>query len=103
MCLRSQHRDRRDDGCRVSAALSIGTRHNRYLITCAFLFRARPEYTLAPGRDRADAFVDELLHALSFVGLGRIDVALRIGGNAVLFMVFPASSVNCVTSNTAAS
>ena len=43
----------------------------------------RPEYTLAPGRDRADAFVDEFLHALSFVSFGGVKVALRIGRDAV--------------------
>ena len=34
-------------------------------------------------RDRPQAFVDKLLHALPAIGLGGEDVALRIGGDAV--------------------
>src|ERR1700716_1798385 len=44
---------------------------------------ARPQHALAPARNRAYALVDEFLHALSFVSLGRVEVALGIGGDAV--------------------
>src|SRR5213592_3746357 len=45
--------------------------------------RARPQHALAALRDRAHAFIDEFLHALAFVGLGGVEVPLRIGGDAV--------------------
>src|SRR5439155_23608299 len=44
---------------------------------------ARPQHPLAPLRDRAHAVIDEFLHALAFVRLGRVEVPLRIGGDAV--------------------
>src|SRR5581483_3936366 len=43
---------------------------------------ARPDGALLVGH-RPDALVDKLLDALSFVGFGRVQVALRIGGDAV--------------------
>ena len=43
----------------------------------------RPDYSLILGRDGTQAPVNELLHALSFVGLGRVDIPLRVSGNAV--------------------
>src|SRR5262245_34987361 len=42
-----------------------------------------PEHALVAARHRADAFVDELLHALTLVGLGRVDVALGVRSKAV--------------------
>src|SRR5882762_1184164 len=44
---------------------------------------ARPEHALLACPDRADAFIDEFLHALAFVGLGRVQVTLGIGSDAV--------------------
>src|SRR5215813_7002529 len=44
---------------------------------------ARPEHSLAAGRNGTDALVDKLLHPLSFVGLGGVEVPLGIGGDAV--------------------
>ena len=44
---------------------------------------ARPRRSLVLLRDRPESPVNELLHALPFVGLGRVDVPLRIAGNAV--------------------
>src|SRR5258708_32021149 len=44
---------------------------------------ARPDYALAALAHRTHALVDELLQALALVGLGRIDVALRVGGDAM--------------------
>src|SRR5712692_5642268 len=49
----------------------------------AVLSGARPQHALAAPWNRAYAFVDEFLHALAFVRLGRVEVALRIGGDAV--------------------
>ena len=58
-------------------------------------YRSHATLTIAPGGlisatarpgsrpDRADALVDELLHALALVGFGRVDVALRVGRDAV--------------------
>src|SRR5687768_8401116 len=43
----------------------------------------RPEHALVAARDRADAFVDELLQALTLVGFGGVEVALRVGRDAV--------------------
>ena len=43
----------------------------------------RPGHALVAGGDAAHALVDELLQALSFVGLGRVDVALGVGRDAV--------------------
>src|SRR5688572_19178833 len=42
-----------------------------------------PHRTLMQRAHRADALVDELLQALPFPGLGRIDIALRVRGDAV--------------------
>src|SRR5436853_1041612 len=44
---------------------------------------ARPQHALTPLRDCAYSLVHEFLHALSFVGLRRVKVALGIGGDAV--------------------
>src|SRR5437899_394185 len=44
---------------------------------------ARPGHSLLAGRHRPNALVDEFLQALSFVRLGRVKVALGIGGDAV--------------------
>src|SRR5213592_1031843 len=44
---------------------------------------ARPQHALAALRDRANAFIDEFLHALALVRLGRVEVPLGIGGDAV--------------------
>src|SRR2546427_278193 len=43
----------------------------------------RPRHALVAGLDLADPLEDELLHAFALIGLGRIDVALRIDGDAV--------------------
>src|SRR5262249_23716809 len=48
-----------------------------------FVIRAWPHGSLILLRHRREAFVDELLQAFSFVGLGGVDVALRIGGDAM--------------------
>src|SRR5258706_1164080 len=45
--------------------------------------RRRPDYALILLRHRRHAFVDELLDALALEGLGRVDVALGIDGDAV--------------------
>src|SRR4030095_7454715 len=42
-----------------------------------------PEDALVRPRDGTDALVHELLDALSLVGLGRVEVALRVRRNAV--------------------
>src|SRR5689334_5444565 len=42
-----------------------------------------PDHPLFLLRHRREALVDELLHALALVGLGCIDVALRVGRDAV--------------------
>ena len=52
------------DACLSRKGRSRGIRHAPDLF--------RPQYTLAPGHDRADAFVDEFLHALSFVSFGGV-------------------------------
>src|SRR5258706_1348807 len=44
---------------------------------------ARPQHALTPTWNRAYAFVDEFLDALAFVRLGRVEVALGIGRDAV--------------------
>src|SRR5262247_3497953 len=43
----------------------------------------RPEHALVAARHGADAFVDELLHPLTLVGFGRVEVALGIHRDAV--------------------
>src|SRR5213078_4407040 len=43
----------------------------------------RPGHTLVSARYRTDALVDEFLHALTFVGLGRVEIAFGIGRDAV--------------------
>src|SRR5262245_18567032 len=43
----------------------------------------RPEHALVAGQHGAHALVDELLQPLTFPGLGRVDVALGVGGDAV--------------------
>ena len=43
----------------------------------------RPDDALIRAPDSALAFVDELLQALAFEGLGHIDVAVRVGHDAV--------------------
>src|SRR5256885_3958957 len=43
----------------------------------------RQGHALAAAAHRANALVDELLQALALVGLGRVEVALRVGGDAV--------------------
>src|ERR1019366_4817891 len=48
----------------------------------------RPQDALVFLRDRSQAFVNELLHALPAIGLGYIDVAFRIGGDAVRAVEF---------------
>ena len=42
-----------------------------------------PHDTLVFFRDRSQAFVDELLQAPTFVGLGGVEVAFRIGGHVM--------------------
>src|SRR6188768_3027110 len=44
---------------------------------------AGPGRNLAALRNRAEALVDELLQALAGVGFRRVEVALRVDGNAV--------------------
>src|SRR6266850_1562501 len=44
---------------------------------------ARPQHALLPLPNRAYALVDEFLHALAFVSLRGIEVALGVGGDAV--------------------
>src|SRR5882672_11406228 len=55
----------------------------RYSSAQSNLARARPGHALAAAADRADALVDEFLQALALVGLGRVEVAFRVGGDAV--------------------
>src|SRR5437016_11572306 len=43
----------------------------------------RPHHALVLFRDRGHPFEHELLHALTAIGLGRVDVALRVGRDAV--------------------
>src|SRR3984957_20088013 len=43
----------------------------------------RPDGALIAGLHLADALVVELLHPLTFIGFGRVDVALRVDGDAV--------------------
>jgi len=43
----------------------------------------RPDDTLVLAHDRPEALVDEPLQPLSFIGFSCIDVALRIGRDAV--------------------
>src|SRR2546426_10327073 len=62
---------------RRSSALSI------YLNCCGLPRGRRPGRALIRLRHRSQTFVGELLDALSFVGLGRIDVAPRIGRDVV--------------------
>src|SRR5262245_13638278 len=45
--------------------------------------RSRPDRPLILRLDRPHTLVDELLHPFSLVGLGRVDVALRVGRDAV--------------------
>src|SRR5262249_39535236 len=54
------------------------------LIRAAALQRLapRPEHALVAARHGADALVDELLHPLTLVGLGRVEIALRVRGDA---------------------
>src|SRR5205823_5534687 len=47
------------------------------------LRRTGPERALIFPGDRRDALVDEPLHAMPFVGLGGVQVALRIAGDDV--------------------
>src|SRR5689334_6828063 len=54
----------------------------------ADLILARPEHALIR-RHRAHALVHELLHPLALVGLGRIQVALRVDGDAVHAVELP--------------
>src|SRR5712691_599707 len=42
-----------------------------------------PEHALIAARHGADAPIDELLHALTLVGFGRVEIALGIGRKAV--------------------
>src|SRR5690348_2199010 len=44
---------------------------------------ARPGRNLAALRNRAETLVDELLQALARVSFRRVEVALRVGGDAV--------------------
>src|SRR2546422_223831 len=55
----------------------------RYSDAQSNLTRARPGHALAAAAHRAAALVDEFLQALALVGLGRVEVALRVGGDAV--------------------
>src|SRR5687768_5281572 len=59
------------------------------LVMCAPLSRARPDGALVQGTHRADALVHEFLQALPFPGFRRVDVALRIGGDAVHAVELP--------------
>ena len=43
----------------------------------------RPDGALIRLRHRRETLVDKLLQTLTAVGLGRVDVALRVGGDAV--------------------
>src|ERR1051325_2045763 len=45
--------------------------------------RPRPDHALVLLRDRRHAFVDEFLEAFPFPGFRRVDVALRVRGDAV--------------------
>src|SRR5207244_813644 len=62
-------------GLRPPAADSL-----RSLVRCR---TPRPGRALVHGPNRPHALVHELLYAFALVGLGRIDVALRVGGDAV--------------------
>src|SRR5262249_17466775 len=53
------------------------------------LAEPRPGHALIAARLRLDALVDELLHALTLVGLGRVEVALRIRRDAVHAVELP--------------
>src|SRR5581483_3607449 len=44
---------------------------------------SRPYDPLICARDRREPFVDEFLDALTAIGFRRVDVALRVGGDAV--------------------
>src|SRR5882672_10094397 len=48
-----------------------------------------PEHALVAARHGCDAAIDELLHALTLVGLGRVEIALGIGGDAVHAVELP--------------
>src|SRR5215470_15840571 len=43
----------------------------------------RPQHALVTARPRPNAFVDKLLHALTLVGFGCVEIALGVGRNAV--------------------
>src|SRR3970282_1255916 len=53
------------------------------LSSFALLRSRRPQDALVLRSDRGHSLVDELLNALPFVGFRGVDVALRIGGDAV--------------------
>src|SRR5262245_37654381 len=60
-----------------------GPRTKNQELRTNLLGRRRPGRALILFRHRTDALERELLDALSFVGFGRIDVALRIGRDVV--------------------
>src|SRR5437588_5152948 len=49
----------------------------------------RPEHALEAARLRLDPLIDELLHALTLVGLGRVEVALGVRRNRVHAVELP--------------
>src|ERR1700680_3404668 len=73
--------------------IAVFSLKERYLKRCKLgqllLFRAfRPQDALIFLRDRPQAFVNELLHALSAICLRHVDVALRIRSDAVRAVEF---------------
>ena len=56
---------------------------SRQTNAAAALRLLRPRHALIAERHRADALVDELLHAFTLVGLGRVEVALGVRRDAV--------------------
>ena len=69
----------RSDGCHGKCEIRNSKLNFVFLLPHWF----RPDDALVRGRDRRHAFVDKFLHALTFPGLRRVDVALRIDRDAV--------------------
>src|ERR1700688_4919512 len=55
----------------------------RIAVNCAYLFAAGPDDTLVFLGHRCEPLIHEALHALAAIRFGGVDVALRIGGNAM--------------------
>src|SRR5215813_12783540 len=57
--------------------------------SCRELIPPRPEHSLIAARLRRDALIDELLQALTLVGLGRVEIALGVRRDAVHAVELP--------------